>query len=71
MEVSDDAHRHLERYRDCADAIASAVTELIEKAVASGWTHNEVTTALVNLAVDLLPESPGEEGKQPPLVVRH
>jgi hypothetical protein len=71
MEAPQDGRVQLERYRDCADAIASAVSELIEKSVAAGWTRNEVTTALVNLAADLFPESPRQKNGRGSAIARH
>lgn len=47
---------HLERFLDCSDALESSVAELIERAVALGWTHDEVATALINLAAILIPD---------------
>jgi hypothetical protein len=47
--------RRIERYAKCQDWLESSVRDLIDRAVASGWSHDEVATAVVNLAVSLYP----------------
>lgn len=46
----------LERYRDCADAIETEVSDLIEQAAEQGWSRDEIATALINLAGELYPD---------------
>lgn len=56
MESPSGIRNRLERYADCKEAIESPVNDLIDCAVAAGWTHNEVATALINLAGELFPD---------------
>jgi hypothetical protein len=72
METPLDGRSYLERYLDCREAIKSPVNDLIDRAVAAGWTHAEVATALVNLAAELFPDSGKREtDRSPRAALRH
>jgi hypothetical protein len=62
----------LQRHADCRDAMRAAVNYLIERALAAGWTHNEVSTALINLAGELFPDlNESGEWAHRPAALRH
>ncbi len=62
---------YLIRYLNCREALRYPVKDLIDGAIARGWTHDEVTTALINLAAELFPDkgsrlAPEELGEPAP-----
>lgn len=56
MHMIEQGSRYLERYSECREALEYPVQIIVDQAIAGGWTHHEVSTALINLAVDLFPE---------------
>jgi len=45
---------HQHRLRECQDALAGAVTAVIDNAEAAGWTLAEITTAMTALADEVM-----------------
>ena len=56
MHMIEQGSRYLERYSECRDALEYPVQIIIDQAIAGGWTHHEVSTALINLALELFPD---------------
>lgn len=45
---------HPERLRECQDAVAGALTKLMDDAEAAGWTIAEITIAISALADEVM-----------------
>ena len=45
---------HPDRIRECQDAMAGAVTAVMDNAEAAGWTIAEITIAIVALADEVM-----------------
>ena len=45
---------HPQRLRECQDALAGAVTAVMDNAEAAGWTIAEITIALAALADEIM-----------------
>ncbi|TCD14194.1 hypothetical protein [Oricola cellulosilytica] len=46
----------MRRYADCENALEGPFREIVEDALASGWTENEVAATLIGLTVEMLTE---------------
>lgn len=55
--------RVMRRYADCENALEGPFREIVEDALASGWTENEVAATLIGLTVEMLtkPDDRGGE----------
>lgn len=56
-----------QRYSDCRTSLEDALHAIVDQAKSNGWTSNEIAAALVNFAVDVVPDTrqQAEEASQP------
>lgn len=51
------ASSRYQRYSDCLTSLETSLQTLVDQARLDGWTSNEIAAALVNFAVDVVPDT--------------
>ena len=59
----DDFLSVMRRYTDCENALQGPFSEIVEEAIASGWTENEVAATLIGLTIEMLTEADERGGE--------
>lgn len=61
-----------QRHSDCRDALDDLLHRLVEEARLEGWNYHEIASALVNFAVDVVPDTRHNSAEQPsPRLLAH
>lgn len=65
------ASSRYQRYSDCRTSLEESLRAIVDHARSNGWTSNEIAAALVNFAVDVVPDTreKAEEITQPSVAI--